>query len=85
MSAYRIIHVNMWDPCAGVSSDGNPLVDCRWGLGAHPDPLDTRDRLRAKLQEARAAAAKHWTERVWYCHNQRWLQASRAGTETSQI
>jgi len=23
----------------------------------------------AKLQEARAAAAKHWTERVWYCHN----------------
>jgi hypothetical protein len=28
----------------------------------------------AKLQEARAAAAKHWTERVWYCHNQRWLQ-----------
>jgi hypothetical protein len=38
----------------------------------------------AKLQEARAAAAKHWTERVWYCHNQRWLQASRAGTEASQ-
>jgi ribonuclease HI len=38
----------------------------------------------AKLQEARAAAAKHWTERVWYCHNQRWLQASRAGTEESQ-
>jgi len=21
----------------------------------------------AKLQETRAAAAKHWTERVWYC------------------
>ena len=38
----------------------------------------------AKLQEARAAAAKHWTERVWYCHNQRWLQVSRAGTEASQ-
>jgi ribonuclease HI len=37
-----------------------------------------------KLQEARAAAAKHWTERVWYCHNQRWLPASRAGTEASQ-
>jgi ribonuclease HI len=38
----------------------------------------------AKLQEARAAAAKHWTERVWCCHNQRWLQMSRAGTEASQ-
>jgi hypothetical protein len=25
----------------------------------------------AKLQEARTAAAKHWTERVWYRHNQR--------------
>jgi hypothetical protein len=37
----------------------------------------------AKLQEA-TAAAKHWTERVWYCHNQRWLQTSRAGTEASQ-
>ena len=38
----------------------------------------------AKLQEARAAAAKkskHWTERLWYHHNQRWLQASREGTE----
>jgi len=31
----------------------------------------------AKLQEARAAAANHWTERVWYRLNQRWLQASR--------
>ena len=38
----------------------------------------------AKLQEARAAAAKHWTERVWYRHNQRWLQASREGTEASK-
>jgi hypothetical protein len=38
----------------------------------------------AKLQEARAVAAKHWTERVWYYHNQHWLQASRAGTEASQ-
>ena len=38
----------------------------------------------AKLQEARVAAAQHWTERVWYCHNQRWLQASREGTEASQ-
>jgi hypothetical protein len=27
----------------------------------------------AKLQVARAAAANHWTERVWYRHNQRWL------------
>jgi hypothetical protein len=34
-------------------------------------------------QEARAAAAKHWTEHMWYCHNQQWLQASRAGTEAS--
>jgi hypothetical protein len=25
---------------------------------------------QAKLQEARAAAARHWTERVWYRHNQ---------------
>jgi ribonuclease HI len=24
----------------------------------------------AKLQEVRATAAKHWTARVWYCHNQ---------------
>jgi ribonuclease HI len=38
----------------------------------------------AKLQVARAAAAKHWTERVWYRHNQRWLQASREGTEASK-
>jgi hypothetical protein len=38
----------------------------------------------AKLQVARAAAANHWTERVWYRHNQRWLQASREGTEASK-
>jgi len=38
----------------------------------------------AKLQEARAAAAKHWTESVWYRHNQRWLQASREETEASK-
>jgi hypothetical protein len=38
----------------------------------------------AKLQEARAAAAKHWTERVWYRHNQHWLQTSREGTEASK-
>jgi ribonuclease HI len=31
----------------------------------------------AKLQEARATAARHWTERVWYCHNQRWMWASK--------
>jgi hypothetical protein len=37
----------------------------------------------AKLQETRATAAKHWTERVWYRHNQRWLQPSREGTEAS--
>ena len=39
---------------------------------------------RAKLQEARAAAARHWTERVWYRHNQHWLQSSREGTEASK-
>jgi hypothetical protein len=38
----------------------------------------------AKLQEAKAAAEKHWTERVWYRHNQRWLQASREGAEASK-
>jgi hypothetical protein len=39
---------------------------------------------RAKMQEARAAAARHWTERVWYRHNQHWLQATREGTEASK-
>ena len=39
---------------------------------------------RAKLQEARAVAARHWTERVWYRHNQHWLQASREGTKASK-
>jgi hypothetical protein len=29
-------------------------------------------------------AAKHWTERVWYRHNQSWLQSSREGTEASK-
>ena len=38
----------------------------------------------AKLQQARAAAAKHWTERVWYLHNQRWLQTSKEGTEAAK-
>ena len=38
----------------------------------------------AKLQEARATAAKHWTERVWYCHNQRWMKASKEGTTASR-
>jgi hypothetical protein len=38
----------------------------------------------AKLQEARATAAKHWTELVWYCHNQRWLRSSKEGTEASK-
>ena len=36
------------------------------------------------MQEVRATAAKHWTERVWYRHNQRWLQSSREGTEASK-
>jgi hypothetical protein len=38
----------------------------------------------AILQEVRTAAAKHWTERVWYRHNQRWLQASKEGTEAAK-
>jgi hypothetical protein len=38
----------------------------------------------AKLQEARTAAAKHWTERVWYRHNQRWLQTLEEGTEAAK-
>jgi ribonuclease HI len=35
----------------------------------------------AKLQEVRATAAKHWTERVGYCQNQRWMQSSKEETE----
>jgi hypothetical protein len=38
----------------------------------------------AKLQEVRATAAKHWTERVWYCHNQCGMRSSKEGTETSK-
>jgi hypothetical protein len=38
----------------------------------------------AKLQETRSTAAKHWTERVWYRHNQRWLQSSTEGIEASK-
>jgi ribonuclease HI len=38
----------------------------------------------AKLQEARTAAAKHWTERVWYSHNQRWMQSSKEGIDAAK-
>jgi ribonuclease HI len=38
----------------------------------------------AKLQKVRATAATHWTARVWYRHNQRWLQASKEGAEASK-
>jgi hypothetical protein len=38
----------------------------------------------AKLQEVRATAAKHWTERVWYCHNQHWMRSSKEGAEASR-
>jgi len=38
----------------------------------------------AKLQKVRARAATHWTARVWYRHNQRWLQASKEGAEASK-
>jgi hypothetical protein len=37
-----------------------------------------------KLQEVRATAAKHWTERVWYCHNQHWMRSSKEGTKASR-
>jgi hypothetical protein len=33
----------------------------------------------AKLQETRATATKQWTERVWYRHNQRWMDQGRMG------
>jgi hypothetical protein len=36
----------------------------------------------AKLQEVRATAAKHWTKRVWYCHNQCWIRSSKEGTSS---
>ena len=41
----------------------------------------------AKLQETRATAAKHWTERVWYRHNQPWLQAAfgRSHAHSTQV
>ena len=38
----------------------------------------------AKLQEARATAAKYWTKRVWICNNQRWMRSSKEGTEASR-
>jgi len=34
--------------------------------------------------KVRATAATHWTARVWYRHNQRWLQASKEGAEESK-
>ena len=36
------------------------------------------------MQEVRATAAKHWTERAWYCHNRRWMQSSKEGTTASR-
>ena len=38
----------------------------------------------AKLQEVRATEAKHWTDRVWYCHTQRWMRSSKERTEASR-
>ena len=38
----------------------------------------------AKLQIVRATAAKHWTERVWYCHNEHWMRSSKEGTAASR-
>jgi hypothetical protein len=38
----------------------------------------------AKLQEVRTTAAKHWTELVWYCHNQRWMRSSKEGIAASR-
>ena len=38
----------------------------------------------AKLQKVRATVATHWTARVWYRHNQRWLQALKEGDAASK-
>ena len=38
----------------------------------------------AKLQEIQATAARHWKERVWYRHNQRWIRSSKEGTAVSR-
>ena len=39
---------------------------------------------QAKLLDAYDKAAKHWTERVWYCKNQRWMRATKAGERAAQ-
>jgi hypothetical protein len=36
------------------------------------------------MQEVKATTAKHWTELVWYCHNQRWMRSLKEGTETAR-
>jgi len=38
----------------------------------------------AKLQEVRATASRHWTERLWERHNQRWMRSSKEETEASR-
>ena len=39
---------------------------------------------QAKLLDAYDKAAKHWTERVWYCKNQRWMRATKAGERAAR-
>ena len=36
------------------------------------------------MQQVRATTAKHWTERVWYCRNQRWMHSSKEGTAATR-
>ena len=35
------------------------------------------------MQQVRATA-EQWTERAWYCHNQRWIRSSKERTEASR-
>ena len=56
---------------------------CVWG-GACGRNAFRKQAGWAKLQKVRATAATHWTARVWYRHNQRWLQASKEGAEASK-
>jgi ribonuclease HI len=39
---------------------------------------------RAIMQEVRATAASTGQNRVWYCHNQRWMRSSKEGPEASR-
>jgi ribonuclease HI len=45
---------------------------------------DDNKRWDVRTEEERAIAAKHWTERVWYCHNQRWMRSTKEETAASR-